>query len=219
MKLSQACWPEITPDSVLVIPLGSTEQHGPHLPLGTDTIIATELARRLVEQWPPAVLAPAIPYGSSGEHAGFPGTLSIGQSALELLLVELIRSADAFASVVVVSAHGGNAEPLARAVHTLRTEQRRVRTWSPSSRGADAHAGRWETSLMLAIAPRLVRFDAVEPGNVAPLAELMPALMLAGVRSVSGNGILGDPTDASAQEGCQLLEELVTELVSAVIDG
>ena len=90
---------------LLVVPLGATEQHGPHLPLGTDTVIASALAHGV-----DAVVAPALPYGSSGEHAGFAGTLSLG-AATELALVELGRSAS-FARVLFVCAHGGNAEPL-----------------------------------------------------------------------------------------------------------
>ncbi len=103
-----------------MVPLGATEQHGPQLPLGTDTIIAVALASSLED----AVIAPALPYGSSGEHDGFPGTLSIGQAALSHVLVELVRSSD-FARVLFVSAHGGNAEPLAAAVRELRDEGQR----------------------------------------------------------------------------------------------
>src|SRR4030081_1452778 len=78
---------------LLAVPLGSTEQHGPHLPLDTDTRIATALAAGLARRRDDGVVAPALPYGASGEHAGFPGTLSVGTPALELLLVELVRSA------------------------------------------------------------------------------------------------------------------------------
>ncbi len=71
-------------DVLLVVPLGATEQHGPHLPLGTDTEIAVALANRLADQLPQAIVAPAMPFGSSGEHQGFLGTLSIGQDAMEI---------------------------------------------------------------------------------------------------------------------------------------
>jgi mycofactocin system creatininase family protein len=192
---------------LLVVPLGATEQHGPHLPLGTDTVIASALASSL----PGAVVAPALPYGSSGEHAGFPGTLSIGRSALELVLVELVRSSS-FARVLLVSAHGGNAEPLAAAVRRLRDEGHDVWGWSPRWRG-DAHAGRVETSLMLALAPELVGSDRVA-GNVEPLAALMPRLRAEGVRALSPNGVLGDPSGASAKEGRALLAAATADLVA-----
>ncbi len=193
---------------VLVVPLGATEQHGPHLPLGTDTIIASALAGAL-----DAVIAPALPYGSSGEHAGFPGTLSIGREALEHVLVELARSSG-FARVLFVCAHGGNAEPLAAAVRTLRTEGIEARAWSPRWDG-DAHAGRTETSLMLALAPELVGASR-DRGNVTPLAELMPRLREEGVRAVSPNGILGDPRGASAEEGHAMLAEARADLAAIV---
>ena len=215
--LSDARWTELTdraPDSLLAVPLGSTEQHGPHLPLSTDTDIAVALAERLASQRPLVVVAPALPYGSSGEHAGFAGTLSIGQAALEQVVIELVRSADAFAGVVLVSAHGGNAEPLGRAVTTLRAEGRRVVAWMPDSY-EDAHAGRSETSILLALDASRVRIDAAEAGATAPLPELMGALSAGGVRAVSVNGVLGDPAGASAGEGHALLDALVTDLVAA----
>jgi mycofactocin radical SAM maturase len=129
-------WPEVSSvsaASVLVVPLGSTEQHGPHLPLSTDTVVARELAARLAVARPDMVTAPALPYGASGEHAGFAGTLSIGTRVLTDVLVELGRSADAFAGVLFLSAHGGNAEALGAAVATLRHEGRRVRWWAPGA--------------------------------------------------------------------------------------
>jgi creatinine amidohydrolase len=194
---------------LLVVPLGATEQHGPHLPLGTDTLIASALASSVAD----AVIAPALPYGSSGEHAGFPGTLSIGQAALELVLVELVRSSD-FPRVLFVSAHGGNTEPLAAAVRKLRGEGRAVWAWSPRWKG-DAHAGRIETSLMLALAPELVA-SAREAGNVAPLASLLPRLRSEGVRAVSPNGVLGDPAGACADEGRELLASAIADLRGSV---
>jgi mycofactocin precursor peptide peptidase len=201
--------------ALLVVPLGATEQHGPHLPLSTDSEIAVALARELVANRPAAVLAPSLSYGSSGEHEGFPGTISIGAAALELTLVELCRSASAsFGRILLLSAHGGNAEPLAAAVACLRSEGREVRAWSPDW-GGDAHAGRTETSLMLALAPGRVRLDRAAAGNRAPLAELLPRLRSGGMRAVAANGVLGDPGGASAEEGRALFDAAVAELLAA----
>jgi len=215
--LAGETWPQAAASRrLLLVPLGSTEQHGPHLPLGTDTVVAVALAERLAAARRDAVVAPALPYGSSGEHAGFAGTLSIGQQALEAVVVELVRSADDFAGVVLVSGHAGNAGPLGRAVATVRAEGRRALAWLPAVPGGDAHAGRTETSLLLALVPASVRLDEAEPGDTRPLAEVMPELRSGGVAAVSPNGVLGDPRGASAAEGERLLAALADDLVRAV---
>jgi mycofactocin system creatininase family protein len=219
VRLGTRSWRDLAagPPLRLLVPLGATEQHGPHLPLATDTIIATALAERAAAERPGTAVAPALPYGSSGEHAGFPGTLSIGQAALELTVTEVGRGADGFAGVVLVCWHGGNAEPVARAVQRLRAEGRRVLAWQPAVSGGDAHAGWVETSLMLALAPDLV---GAQPwaGVTAPLGALMPALRTGGVRAVSPTGVLGTPQTATAARGRTRLDELTADLVSA-LDG
>jgi mycofactocin system creatininase family protein len=202
--------------AVLAVPLGSTEQHGPHLPLSTDTDIAVALCERLSSARGDVIIAPAVAYGSSGEHAGFTGTLSIGQAALELLVVELGRSAcDTFAHLLLVSAHGGNTEPVARAVATLRDEARDVAVFIPRWDG-DPHAGAPETSMMLCLTPELVQMDLAVCGDTRPLADTWPLLRTGGVRAVSANGILGDPTGATTAEGSVLLDRLTTQLILQV---
>lgn len=218
--LEAVAWPDIPDPAVaVVVPLGSAEQHGHHLPFDTDTVVAATLARALVTQRPELVLAPALGYGASGEHEGFPGTLSIGCAALELVLVELGRSASRWARrLLLVNGHGGNLAPLHAAVSTLRQEGREVAYWSPAVPGGDAHAGRTETSLLLALRPSAVRLAEAVPGPVAPLAGLLPAIRAGSTRSVSPSGVLGDPAGASANEGSRLLAGLVADLVGAV-DG
>jgi creatinine amidohydrolase len=162
------------------------------------------------------VIAPALAYGSSGEHAGFAGTVSIGQAALELVLVELCRSAnETFSQIVVVSAHGGNAEPVDRAVRTLRAEGRDVLAFFPRWQG-DAHAGRVETAMELALHPERVLMARAEPGDTRPLREILPALRDGGLRAVTANGVLGDPRGATAEQGSALLDALGAELSNAV---
>ena len=202
----------------LAVPLGATEQHGPHLPLSTDTDIAVALAARLAAAVEGVVVAPALAYGSSGEHQAFAGTLSIGLRAIELVVIELVRSAvTTFRRVVLVSAHGGNDRAVARAVRRLREEGRDVRAWSPSLVWAgDAHAGLVETSVMLALDSRRVRTDAAAAGETRPLIELIDVVRNEGVAAVSENGVLGDPTGASAAEGMALLDAASAALIATV---
>ncbi|WP_205876456.1 mycofactocin biosynthesis peptidyl-dipeptidase MftE [Mycobacterium camsae] len=195
----------------ILIPLGATEQHGPHLPLDTDTRIATAVARGVGERlgW---LVAPAIAYGASGEHQSFDGTISIGTDALTTLLVEYGRSAGCWAQrLVFVNGHGGNVSALNTAIGRLRAEGRDA-GWCPCfSAGGDAHAGHTETSVLLHISPGAVRTDQMLAGNAAPLRELLPSMQRGGVAAVSRTGVLGDPTTATAAEGGRILREMVDD--------
>ena len=219
VQLAELAWPEVSGEGrLLLMPLGATEQHGPHLPVGTDSDIATVLAKLAAGRLPGALVAPALAYGSSGEHQDFPGTLSIGAQATELVLTELGRSAAlSFDRLLFVNAHGGNAAPLDAAVARLREEGRDVLAWTPRFHG-DAHAGRTETSLMLALAPERVASRPAEAGNEEPLAQLIGRLRSDGVRAVSPSGVLGNPTEASAVEGHALLAAAVGDLCATVRD-
>lgn len=202
-----------------MVPLGSTEQHGPHLPLDTDTRIATAVARALVERLerPDWLVAPAVAYGASGEHQSFPGTISIGTEALVTLLVEYGRSATCWAQrLVFINGHGGNVAALSRATRLLRSEGRNVGWCSCSSAGSDAHAGHTETSVLLHISPAAVRTDRWRVGNESPLAELLPSLRRGGVAAVSEIGVLGDPTTATSAEGERILAEMVDDCLRRI---
>jgi len=216
VELAGATWPEVEASggrSVLAVPLGSLEQHGPHLPLDTDTRIALALCNGLAARLPFVAVAPAVAYGASGEHAGFPGTLLVGHEVLAGLLVELVRSArPSFRGVVLVSAHGGNDEALASVRDRCRVDDDDVLVWPVRVPGGDAHAGRTETSLLLAVHPTAVRLDLAEPGCTEPLDALLPRLRAEGVRPISSNGVLGDPRGASADEGHAVLTALVSRL-------
>lgn len=218
-QLSSARWTEVAaaPRRLLVVPLGSLEQHGPHLPLDTDTRIACSVAERACGGMPGAGIAPPVTIGASGEHAGFPGTLSIGTGALALLLTELGRHASLhWPAMLLVNGHGGNVPAIRDATGTLGAEGRNVHVWHAGLPGGDAHAGRYETSLMLALAPDDVRLDAAAPGDTRPLREIMAELTSRGVRAISPNGVLGDPAGASAGEGERLIERLTVALRATI---
>jgi mycofactocin system creatininase family protein len=220
MLLEDATWPEIEAAGgrlLLAIPIGSLEQHGPHLPLNTDTRIAVALAARLESVRPDVVVAPPVHYGASGEHAGFPGTLLVNHEVLAAQLVELVRSArSAFAGVILISAHGGNGESLSVVAHQCQADGDAVVIWRAHTPGGDAHAGRTETSLMLAIDDGVVHADLAQVGCLEPLDALMPRLRAEGVRPISSNGVLGDPSGANAAEGRALLEAMTADLAAAV---
>jgi creatinine amidohydrolase len=213
---------EARPPLVLV-PLGSLEQHGPHLPVATDSMVACaathEVARRLDAEGVPVTVAPALTYGASGEHQDFPGTISIGHEALWLLLVEYGRSACRWASgLVFINGHGGNVPSVVSAVQRLRDEGRSVAWAGCGTPDGDAHAGRTETSLLRFLAPWSVRLDLAEAGATEPIGELMPRLRSVGVRTVAPNGVLGDATTSSVEEGRRLFTSVVDRLLRELTD-
>jgi mycofactocin system creatininase family protein len=219
VRLTEMTWPDADAAQrrVLVVPVGSLEQHGPHLPLDTDTRIAVAVAERAVARagLPGVALAPPVTIGASGEHAAFPGTLSIGTEALTAVLTELGRHASLHWPVMLlVNGHGGNAMAIEAALGRLRYEGRDAHAWHAHVPGGDPHAGRTETSLLLAIAPEVVQLDQAAAGDTRPARELMPLLREHGVRAISPNGVLGDPEGASPAEGEQLLDDLTRRLAA-----
>lgn len=223
-RLSELTWPTVGNRPLLVVPVGSCEQHGPHLPFDTDTRIAVALAEALADRHDTAVLAPPIGITASGEHQSFPGTLSIGTAVFEQVVVELCRSAlppvntdlpRPFTGVLFVNGHGGNIEPFNSAIELLRFEGREVRAWHPMVPGGDSHAGRTETSILLHTDPSAVRLDHIEAGSMRRWREVGATVIEHGLAAVAPNGILGDPTTASADEGRQVLEALVDDLCTA----
>lgn len=217
-ELSRLTWVDLAGGHhLLAVPVGSCEQHGPHLPLDTDTLIAQAFATDLAAGRNDTFVAPTLAIGASGEHRDFPGTLSIGTAAMTATLVELARSAlpepdsgspAPFDAVLFVNAHGGNAEALAEARSTLEAESRRVGIWHPKVEGGDPHAGATETSLMLHLHPDRVRMELAEPGSTARFSEIQEELTAGGLAAITPNGVLGDPTTASADVGRRLFETL-----------
>lgn len=220
--LADAVWPAVPSGALVLVPVGSTEQHGPHLPLDTDTVVARAVAQRTADALPPGpygppLVAPALAYGASGEHAHFPGTVSIGHEALCAVIVELTRSLSLWAGrIAFVNGHGGNTATLDTALGQLRAEGHDIAWTGCEAPGGDAHAGRTETSLLLHLTPERVRLDAAVAGDTRPLAALLPDLMAHGVRAISPSGVLGDPAGASAEEGRRTLDTMVSATVRRI---
>ena len=214
--LGSRTWPEVDATGgafLLAVPLGACEQHGPHLPLDTDSTVAVALCEALAGRRGDVLVAPLLGVGASGEHAGFAGTLSVGTGVLAALLTELVRSSRGWSrGTMLVSGHAGNIDALAAAAAVADYEGDAVCTFVPSIRGGDAHAGRTETSLLLALDPGVVRHNEVVVGATEPLATLLGVLRRDGVGAVTSNGVLGDPRQASADEGRRVLGLLCDDL-------
>lgn len=206
--------------STVVVPFGAVEQHGPHLPLDTDAVLADHLGPLLAERLG-ALCAPTMRIGCSQHHLAFAGTLSLRAQTLQMIVHDLVDSLarHGFRRVVLLATHGGNEGPLAEAGEVSRRQGvtvvvpslrvaldgllavARARGVSPGEAGG--HAGQLETSLMLALAPDLVRPVAMtEPGYTGPLDDAAAAVLFErGIGALAANGVLGDPRGASSDAG------------------
>lgn len=216
-----------------VLPLGATEQHGPHLPLATDSWIAAALAERFCQRVEEAIHLPVMPIGCSSEHAEFPGTLSLQAATLRTVLQEMLAALarHGFETVFIFSAHGGNYAALRDALPALRDAARPARViaftdldraaaiWHAASAAAGVtpqaaghHAGEFETSILLALHPDAVRRDQLAPGLVDtgrdPQAIFYPSL-----RAHSPSGVVGDPRGAAAARAERYLGAWVDALI------
>lgn len=203
---------------IVILPLGAWEQHGPHLPLHTDSLIVEAVVASALSHIPNSedsfVVAPTMSITASDEHAGFAGGLSCGTQALVDSVVAIARSASWARGVCVVNGHGGNMDALKKIASALEYEKIRATQWSlPSYKGGDMHAGHTETSLLLHLHPALVRHDKIEAGAVDITTRDIDTMRTDGVRAVSPNGVLGNPMTASAQHGEHVLNMYAESLL------
>ena len=207
---------------IVLLTLGSWEQHGPHLPFDTDTIIINSVVSQTMHDSQinanEFMIAPTVAISASDEHAGFPGTLSTGTEALAQSVVAICRSASWSLGVCIVNGHGGNTDALARISSALTHEKITHSIWSlPSYDGADMHAGHTETSVMLYVAPDKVQTDRIERGTVGDSSALVAQMRTSGVAGVSDNGVLGDPTTATKEHGYAVMNLYSTSLASHLV--
>jgi len=211
----------MTPPIVLLA-LGSWEQHGAHLPFDTDTVIIESVVDAAIRSVDPNntqfSVVPTIGVTASDEHNGFAGTLSIGTNALSDAVVSIARSASWARGICIVNGHGGNSDALKLVHSALDYENIRHSIWSlPYYEGADMHAGHTETSLMLHLAPGTVRMDLAEVGAVGDSEMLIERMRAGGIKEVSSNGVVGDPTNATAAHGATMLSFYADHLTKLLL--
>lgn len=232
-------WPRIKALSeagaVALLPVGSTEAHGPHLPLSVDVVIAEEVCRRVSEVLPvDTVMYPASVYSLTDFAAPFSGTVSVPAETAKAFLVSVLKGiATSFSKIAVVNHH---LEPAHfRIVHAAAKEaavtakivvadHRRPPTGpklGDEFMHGGSHAGGYETSLMLAAAPQMV--DQVAMRALAPLSVDLPARIKAGATNFLECGghdaYFGDPSAASAEEGHRLFDTIREQAVAAIREG
>jgi creatinine amidohydrolase len=221
-----------------VVGVGSTEQHGPHLPTMTDTRIAEDVANRVASKLGNALQARTIPVGISDHHLAFGGTISLRPETLRMIVLDYIRSLAAcgFTRIVFLPCHGGNFDTVRKTIEEARAEHPETKIvgytdlmgfadFTNSESGefgvtegeAGAHAGENETSMMMALANGLVIRDKFEAGYVGPLTESeVRVIFEKGMPALTKNGILGDPEKSSADKGEIYLERLAEFLAREV---
>ncbi|MBV6656928.1 MAG: creatininase family protein [Devosiaceae bacterium] len=225
---------------IAVLPLGAVEQHGPHLPVGTDTAIAdgmvAAVAARLAEE-APVLFLPSLAIGNSTEHTDAPGTLTVSR---ETLVAQIMAIADGVCragvrKLVIVNAHGGNVGVMVDASHAIRAELGLLcvaTNWmrlglpdgviAPQQRGADIHAGQLETALMLALAANTVDMSAAQsfPNLQSELGERFELLRAYGPigfgwmgSDLNPSGAVGDASAASADQGRAIIDHQADQMV------
>ena len=235
--LETLSWPELeralaAGARLAVLPLGATEQHGPHLPFATDSWIAAALAERLCSRLPGALRLPTLTLGASAEHLGFPGTLSLREDTLVRVLADLARSlaSHGFAEIFCFSAHGGNlgvlrdhASALERAArparwiaccdHDVLTARLHALAESRGipSAAAGHHAGEIEASLIAALHPGALRPALLAPGLLETPADVQ-TIFHPDLRAHAPSGTVGDPRDASPDRAALYLDAWVDVL-------
>jgi creatinine amidohydrolase len=240
--LADMTWPEVaeavaTGSTTVILPLGATEQHGPHLPLATDSLRAAALAERLAALLPDVLVAPVLPLGCSDEHAGFAGLLGLDAETLAGVIVHCAQRMAAWGvrRLVLLSAHGGNGQALALARSRLARDLPELAVCEPGAGLGPAeavralanaagvtpealglHAGEWETSEILSLFPEAVRTAEATAGYTGEMGAVPATLRAVGLRPVTPNGVLGDPTGADGPRGARYLDAVARQIADEV---
>lgn len=222
----------------VILPFGALEQHGPHLPLSTDSVIAEALAREVARRVGDLLVGPCLPIGSSSHHASFDGTVSLSGDTLVAYVRDAVASllTQSFRFVFLISGHAGNMPFMSEAVSSLPNEARTrvaafvdwaaqrkaLHDWAGSELGlrpeqVGSHAGHFETSIMLHLAPEWVDMQAAPAGFIGPVEEATSTLATAGMRALSSVGVVGDARGATGSAGKEYFEVLLNMLVDFIV--
>jgi len=243
-SIGELTYPDISQrlraSSILCLPIGSIEQHGPHLPLKTDLVLAEEFTRRIIARWGETYdlwQLPPVAVSLAREHEWAPGTMSLSIEGMTRLVRDLGREiARSFPArnLAVINGHGGNRGILEALAQDLRRDFGlnicilHPTAWADvntPSKTPEIHGGKNETSMMLAAAPHLVRADRIAKLQTAPRADAVRATILdpfvtwpwaTDEKAIAENGVIGDVKSASAEFGEQLLEK-ITEAAGGVL--
>lgn len=223
----------------IVLAFGSFEQHGGHLPIGTDAMLGDEIGRRVAEQLD-AVLGPTVQVGCADHHLPFAGTISVSEETLISIAVDYCRglARHGFRRIVLLPTHGGNFRAIGiaaqrcadiegatviSAVKDFNDEVLGKGTvglsakYGISAAESGAHAGEWETSIMLHLTPDLVRMDRAVEGYVGDIGAAVDHVLTGGsLQEIAPTGILGDPRRAAAERGEPYLASLTAMALSGI---
>jgi creatinine amidohydrolase len=220
-----------------IVPVGATEQHGPHLPLGTDTMLATAVAAAVVERTDGTLLGPVLALGCSSHHLAFPGTISLRATTFVDTVVDVCRSIDALGgTVLLLNGHGGNRAPLDVALAALAEEGIRayaltywelledvvVEALGDDAHTACGHACALETSLTMHLRPGDVREALIRTGSTPPtwpdphMFATDAARVARPFDEISPDGVIGRPDLATAELGRRLFAAAVERSAAIV---
>ncbi|UCG01001.1 MAG: creatininase family protein [Candidatus Heimdallarchaeota archaeon] len=224
--------------TTVVFGIGSIEQHGPHLPTLTDSLIGDVLANKVAIMLKKALQAPTIRVGCSSHHLAFPGTISYKESTLKAVIHDYVHSLahHGFKNIILIPSHGGNFKSTQEAIDEIKDEYPECKIFGytdlfglldilhklsgefgVSGEESGAHAGESETSFMLALANDLVKKERFEIGYVGEIgAEQSQLIFEKGMTALTKNGILGDPSTATREKGEVYIEKLVSILVDEI---
>ena len=243
IRMEEMAWPDIKAAidqgfTTAVVGVGSTEQHGPHLPTMTDARIGEEVAHLVALQLGDALQARTVDVGVSEHHLAFAGTLSLRPETLKMILRDYVDSLvrSGFKRIVFVPTHGGNFATVEQVMVESRNAHPGIEVTGYTdllgltgflnqvsaehgitAEKSGAHAGENEASMMMALERDLVMPERFAPGYLGPLGEAEVKVVLErGMPALSANGVLGDPREASAEKGRVYLERLADFLVERV---